>query len=1178
MLSQIYEHDDFSVIVATSSGCSPSSPGNGGIRIKEYESDQLAEVEVIRLARVMALKHLFARTGMSGAKVVVNAKKDICKQQVMRTIGTEILGDGSLYLGCDMGTDEKDMDILSMHSKYVLASRGSKVDPNWATAESTFGCIQATLRGKLGSSTFLVEGVGKVGSHIARLLMKHGAKEVICKDLDEERERVHSFVNDLARTTKSFQGDFDSEASALAEVDVFVPCASCDTVTSKLLDLLKKCTVIAGPANAAVSNGQAMQTILDRKITLIPDYMTGTGAILIDVLEHAGKLLEVHPALAYAWVRSVSATRCTRVLERFREQILCRSKGISATTLAEYIESDDVLRVDAMTSFKDMESSMREECDVVIVGGGMAGCAAAYSLCVKEGYRNVVLLEQAPEAAPKGGSSAGDSRMYRRMYSDPFYSRMQEQALKGWAELQERTGEKLLHENGLLFYGADTEDTVEGSVKGAAKTMRELEIPHQELTAEQIEARWPNLKACEASTPEQPVTGVFEATAGYISSSAACRTMLCAAEKEGLRVHFGETLSSMHPTTSTTVECVCWTGRTFVAKKAVVLALGPWTGDLLQENFGLELDLTIWRIHYAHYCNKQGTSLPQAFNFRPAQGSDGGLYYCFPTGSEREDCPQGLKVGTDFVTKNTSRDVVKSMKEFDATPSEDVMRLMDAWVRENLKGIGERVKSYCAPYTMTTDQHYFIIDKVPAEYLSSARLPPFKDSPRSASNPNVVIFAGGNGRAFKFAPLIGDCLSALLIGKPAPMDISKFKMTKNMKDFSALAVSRGPGAPDSENHAHHEPVGKDGEGFYSAATLGCFNVIKNSQPLLMAAIQKILENKEGPLQLADFGTADAGTSLGVIYDLCKRIRQEQEGREIQVHYEDQTMNEWKSVFRHCLGEIEVKDASGKVLPSPFKELGNVFFTGIGQSFYAQNLPSNTISLGMSFTAMHWLSRDPHSMVGLSGKCHYSQLTEQEKASGWGAAHSRQAAEDWEVIMAQRIKELAPGGHFVCANFAHTDEGHFLGRSNVGVSMFDQFCVAWNELCKSGHISEQERDALSFPNYYRTSQECMRPFLPGGSLADAAEVVSVEVKRTPCPFREAYTRGEFQGSAEDYARWFVPTTKTWSNSTFMQALSPSRCNKEAVVEEFWKTYERQVAKFPEQHGMDYFHTYFVIRKF
>ena len=69
------------------------------------------------------------------------------------------------------------------------------------------------------------------------------------------------------------------------------------------------------------------------------------------------------------------------------------------------------------------------------------------------------------------------------------------------------------------------------------------------------------------------------------------------------------------------------------------------------------------------------------------------------------------------------------------------------------------------------------------------------------------------------------------------------------------------------------------------------------------------------------------------------------------------------------------------------------------------------------------------------------------------------------------------------------------------------------------------------------------------------------------------------TVSEHAEWFVPTLRNWSNATFMQALSTHRpeSNKQAIVRAFWEKYERLVAPDPAQHGMDYFHTFLVVRK-
>eukprot|EP00959_Pyramimonas_sp_CCMP1952_P429953 9004735-Pyramimonas_sp.AAC.1 len=54
------------------------------------------------------------------------------------------------------------------------------------------------------------------------------------------------------------------------------------------------------------------------------------------------------------------------------------------------------------------------------------------------------------------------------MYSDEYFSSLQSDSLTLWHELQDKCGQQLLDNNGLLFYGeADTGETVEGSIPGA---------------------------------------------------------------------------------------------------------------------------------------------------------------------------------------------------------------------------------------------------------------------------------------------------------------------------------------------------------------------------------------------------------------------------------------------------------------------------------------------------------------------------------------------------------------------------------------------------------------------------------------------------------------------------------------------------------------------------------------
>ena len=149
----------------------------------------------------------------------------------------------------------------------------------------------------------------------------------------------------------------------------------------------------------------------------------------------------------------------------------------------------------------------------------------------------------------------------------------------------------------------------------------------------------------------------------------------------------------------------------------------------------------------------------------------------------------------------------------------------------------------------------------------------------------------------------------------------------------------------------HAPIGRDGEGLYTASTKGCFDVIDAATPAVLAQVQKAALTT-GPFVIADFGTADAGTSLGLmcqvidkvrgttniqndgigngvlvkkdhheiallilkilcIFVMSDKVRERESGKEVSIMYEDQLQNEWKSVFNHAFGNISVADAYGK---------------------------------------------------------------------------------------------------------------------------------------------------------------------------------------------------------------------------------------------------------------------------
>ena len=89
-----------------------------------------------------------------------------------------------------------------------------------------------------------------------------------------------------------------------------------------------------------------------------------------------------------------------------------------------------------------------EEYDVIVVGLSCAGLSTAY-YCAKKGLK-VLGLEQYSCPGSVGASSFGETRQWSALFPTEFKNSMMWDAVKLWKELEEESGEKLLHPLPLL--------------------------------------------------------------------------------------------------------------------------------------------------------------------------------------------------------------------------------------------------------------------------------------------------------------------------------------------------------------------------------------------------------------------------------------------------------------------------------------------------------------------------------------------------------------------------------------------------------------------------------------------------------------------------------------------------------------------------------------------------------
>ena len=117
---------------------------------------------------------------------------------------------------------------------------------------------------------------------------------------------------------------------------------------------------------------------------------------------------------------------------------------------------------------------MTEKYDVIIVGGGPMGLAAAYE-CVKKEGKKVLLLERFNEFANPHGSSVGYSRQFRVSYSEKNLSDLALRTYDMWVKLMnDMNDQSLLQITGCLWFGDPSVESGEGNIDKAIENLKEL--------------------------------------------------------------------------------------------------------------------------------------------------------------------------------------------------------------------------------------------------------------------------------------------------------------------------------------------------------------------------------------------------------------------------------------------------------------------------------------------------------------------------------------------------------------------------------------------------------------------------------------------------------------------------------------------------------------------------------
>lgn len=263
---------------------SPTLPSFGATRLWRYPTEVAALRDALGLARTMSYKLAMAGLPYGGAKAVLMMPFSLNGRRpaLLRAYAEKVnYLSGRFITGTDVGLDQQDLQVMRRASKYMVGMKGN------VTQSTVFGIVQgirASLKHAFGDDriagrTFAIQGVGKIGGALVKLLYKE-AKRIVIADVN--RRQTAALLRAFPRLEVARAADIHRQ-----RVDVFAPCAVSKSVTRKKAGEIAA-RIVAGGANSQLEDRTAGDLLHRRGILYAPDYVINAGGLIsvVDEYEH----------------------------------------------------------------------------------------------------------------------------------------------------------------------------------------------------------------------------------------------------------------------------------------------------------------------------------------------------------------------------------------------------------------------------------------------------------------------------------------------------------------------------------------------------------------------------------------------------------------------------------------------------------------------------------------------------------------------------------------------------------------------------------------------------------------------------------------------------------------------------------------------------------------------------
>lgn len=273
----------------------------GGCRMRPYGTEDEALDDVLRLSRAMSYKAALAGVGVGGAKSVIVADPATDKSaSLLAAMGRLIASFGGAYIAApDVGIHVSDLRAFRRESRWVVGADDVAGPSAPYTAAGVFEAIRTAVDYRLGRRDLdgvriAIQGVGSVGSELARLLAAAGARLLVG---DVDTAAAHAVAGETGGEAVSV------DAILSAEVDVLSPNALGGILNDRTIPEIRA-QIVCGAANNQLAEDRHGLLLHKRGVLFAPDFVVSAGGLIAGVEELHG----FDPDATAARVRGIGET------------------------------------------------------------------------------------------------------------------------------------------------------------------------------------------------------------------------------------------------------------------------------------------------------------------------------------------------------------------------------------------------------------------------------------------------------------------------------------------------------------------------------------------------------------------------------------------------------------------------------------------------------------------------------------------------------------------------------------------------------------------------------------------------------------------------------------------------------------------------------------------------------